>query len=355
MSSGFAITSYDGLTPAIGVLSAQSESISEFQNPSIVAPKTTLEVNQDRYNLFLKPVQNIDDQLVKKLDSINNDKQIIADTATHSYWLSNKQTYGSESAARSAAESLFGDTLTSSEGMTRLVMAPTLTGGSVAAGIALTQINGASGTVAITQSYSGGSAFEIIVKSVSGAFGIGSVFGPVGVITNCTSTDFVGTGQIYDDNVILTYYPNLEPANTGTENPLQPENLIPLTGSNEGLGVANTFYKNSLTSPGSGPVPSEDLPSGVVHTTSSAPSSKGTVFAYSGSNSTVDNQISDINTKRNDLDDPNASSNVIKGDKKGYATNVWMISKSDSNLAQRQTDIATAVQILQDPTYGGPY
>ena len=353
MSSGFAITSYDGLTPAIGVLSAQSESISELQNPSIVAPKTTLEVNQDRYNLFLKPVENIDDQLVKKLDSLNNDKQIIVDTATHAYWLSNKQTYGSESAAKSGAESLFGDTLTSSEGMTRLLMIPPNVSGSIAAGAGVTQENGAAGTVAITQSYSVGSPFEIIVKSVSGAFGIGSVYGPVGVITDCSSTDFVGTGQIYDDNIILTYYPNLEPANTGTENPLQPENLIPLTGSNEGLGVANTFYKNSLTS--GGPVNSPSLPNGVVHTTSNAPSSKGTVFAYSGSNSTVDNQISDISNKRSDLSDPNASSNVIKGDKKGYATNVWMISKSDSNLAQRQTDIATAVQILQDPTYGGPY
>lgn len=355
MSSGFAITSYDGMTPAIGILSAQSGSISELQNPSIQAPKTTLEINQDRYNLFLKPVKNIDDQLVKKLNSINNDKQIIADTATHSYWLSNKKTYGSESAARSGAESIFGDTLTSSEGMTRLLMAAPLANGSVSAGIALTQLNGAAGTVAITQSYSLGSPFEIIVKSVSGAFGIGSVYSPVGVITDCTSTDFVGTGEIYDDNIILTFYPNLEPANTGTQNPLQPENLIPLTSSNEGQGVANTFYKNSLTNPGGGPVPSENLPSGVVHTTSNSPSSKGTVFAYNGSNSTVNNQISDISSKRTELSDPNSSSNVIKGDKKGYAQNVWMISKSDSDLSQRQTDIATAIAILEDPTYGGPY
>ena len=137
MSSGFAITSYEGKTPAIGLLSAQSESISELQNSSIQAPKTTLEINQDRYNLFLRPVQNIDDQLVKKLDSINGDKQIIADTATHAYWLSNKQTHGSESAARSAAESLFGDTLTSSEGMTRLLMIAPPVSGSVAAGLRL--------------------------------------------------------------------------------------------------------------------------------------------------------------------------------------------------------------------------
>ena len=190
---------------------------------------------------------------------------------------------------------------------------------------------------------------------MSGAFGIGSVYSPVGVITDCTSTDFVGTGEIYDDNIILTFYPNLEPANTGTQNPLQPENLIPLTSSNEGQGVANTFYKNSLTNPGGGPVPSENLPSGVVHTTSNSPSSKGTVFAYNGSNSTVNNQISDIISKRTELSDPNSSSNVIKGDKKGYAQNVWMISKSDSDLSQRQTDIATAIAILEDPTYGGPY
>ena len=353
MSSGFAITSYDGLTPAVGVLSAQSASISELQNPSIQAPKTTLEVNQDRYNLFLKPVKNIDDQIVKKLDSINNDKQIIVDTATHAYWLSNKQTYGSESAARSGAESLFGDTLTSSEGMTRLLMIAPNVSGTISAGAAVTQVNGADGTVAVTQSYSFGSPFEIIVRSVSGAFGIGSVYGPAGVITDCSSTDFVGTGQLYDDNVILTFYPNLEPADTGTDNPLQPEELIPLTGSNEGMGVANTFYKNSLTS--GGPVNSPNLPNGIVHTTSNAPSSKGTVFAYNGSNSTVNNQISDISTKRSELADPNNSSDVIKNDKKGYATNVWMISKSDSDLSQRQANIQTAIGILEDPTYGGPY
>ena len=353
--SGFAITSYEGKTPAIGLLSAQAASITELQTSSIVAPKTTLEINQDRYNLFLKPVENIDGQVVNKLNNISSNKQDIVSAATHANWSSNRQTYESESAARSGAESLFGDTLTSSEGMTLLTMAAATSSATYSAGIAITQIGGAEGVLDITQSTSPGSTFELIVRNVTGSFGIGSVFGPVGVITDCTSIDFVGTGRLYDDEVVLTYYPNLEPPNTSTENPFSPEQLVPLTNSNKGTGVANTSYVNALSNPGDGPVISKNLPAGLVHINSGSLNELGTVYAYSGSNSTVDTAKSNITSKRTEVSDPNNSSDVIKGDKKGYATNVWMISKSDSNLVSRKTAIQTSITILEDPQYGGPY
>ena len=349
MSSGFAVTSYEGLTPAVGILSAQTQSIDELNNPSIVAPKTTFEVNQDRYNMFLEPCQNIDTEIVNKLSDITTDKSSLVNGSSHDVWLGNKQTYGSENAAKNAAETVFGDTLTESEGMTRLLMIAPSVSGTVSAGVGLTQENGAAGTVQITQSYSAGSPFEIIVRSVSGAFGIGSVYSPVGVITDCSSTDFVGTGRIYPDNVILTFYPNLEPPNDGTDNPLAPEQLPPLSSGNNGVGAANTFYRNSLTNPGSGPN------SGLVYSTSSI-NDIGYVYVNgNGQTGTISNLISNIGTKRNELADPNNAVNVIKGDKKGYATNVFMLTRTNTQLSNRQANLRTAVGILEDPQYGGPY
>lgn len=346
---GFAVTTYEGLTPAVGILSAQSKSIDELNNSSLEAPASTLQINIDRYNLFSEPTENVDDQLVIKLDAIRTNKTSLVNTSTHAVWVGNKQTYASENDARSAAETVFGDTLTESEGMTRLLMVAPSVSGSISAGAGVSQINGAEGTIQVTQSYTAGSPFELIVRDVTGSFGIGSVFSDVGVITDCSGTDFVGTGRIYPDNVVITFYPNLEPPNSNVDNPLNPEELPLLDSGNSGVGVANTYYKNSLTTPASGPN------SGLVYSTDPV-NDIGYVYVNGdGQTPTISNLIANIGTGSSDVVPPNTANDLIKNIKKGYAINVFMLSRTNTLLDQRQADLRTAVGILEDPQYGGPY
>lgn len=349
MSSGFAVTTYEGKTPAVGILSAQTQSIDELNNPSIVPPSTTLEINQERYAMFLEPCQNIDAQIVVRLNQITTDKTALVQNSSHPNWVANKQTFPSESAAQSAAETAFGDTLTESEGMTRLVMISPSTSGTVSAGAALTQVNGAAGVAQVSQSYTAGTPFELIVRDVSGNFGIGSVYSNVGVITDCSAVDFVGTGRIYSDNVILTFYPNLEPPTSGVDNPFNPENLPPLSSSNQGVGVANTFYRNSLTNPGIGPN------SGLVYSTSSINDIGYVYLNAAGQTPTISALISNIGAERTALAEPNNAVIVIKGDKRGYAQNTHALVRTNNVLSNRQANLRTAVGILEDPQYGGPY
>ena len=175
------------------------------------------------------------------------------------------------------------------------------------------------------------------------------MFGPAGVITDCSGTDFVGTGRVYPDNIILTFYPSLEPPTSGVDNPFNPEQLPPLNSGNNGVGVANTFYRNSLTNPGSGPN------SGLVYSTSSINDIGYVYLNAAGQTSTISALISNVGAERIALADPNNAVDVIKRDKRALAQNVHALVRTGNLLTTRQANLRTAVGILEDPQYGGPY
>lgn len=345
---GFAVTSYS--PSVVGLLSARVASSQELIN--LNNGQTTLGVNSDRYSAILEPCQVMDGKVVDYLNDITTDKTSIVSLGSISNFTTYPKYYSDTNNANSATGSIFGNTLTSTEAMSNLnFSALSVTSATTfSAGVAVSSSSGGTGVVAITSTSSVGIAFSVIVKSLSGSFGIGSTvyLGTPGVaFTTLSSLNYVGTGKIYPDNVIITYYPDLESANTSVESPFENEQFRVLTNSNKGLGVANTFYINSLS--GGSIVYSNDSISQI-----------GEVFAFdtvtgSSIKSNIDSLISDINLNRTGITSYNDGSSTIKGYKKGYSVNIWSLKKTNVNLESDISDLQAAINILNDPANGGPY
>ena len=345
---GFAVTSYS--PSVVGLLSAQVASSQELLN--LNSGQTTLGVNEDRYSLFLEPCEVMDDKVIDFLSDINANKTSIVNLGTISNFNTYPKYYSDTSSANSATGSVFGNTLTSTEAMSNLnFSALSITSATTfSAGIAVSSSSGGTGVVAITSTSSVGIAFSVIVKSVSGSFGIGSTvyLGTPGVaFTALSSLNYVGTGKIYLDNVIITYYPDLEPANTSVQNPFEDEQFRVLNNSRKGLGVANTFYSNSVSG-------------GSIVNSNDTISQLGEVFAFdtvSGSSvkSSIDSLVSNIGINRSGITSYNNGSSTIKGYKKGYSVNIWSLKTSNVNLQNDINATQAAINILNDPANGGPY
>lgn len=350
---GFAVTTYTNQTPVVGLLSSRISSEQELLN--LNTNQTTLGVNQDRYNKFLEPCQVIDSKVIDFLNDINTDKNTIVTNGNSSKFQTYSKYYSTFNQASNAVISLYDGVLSEVDVGENLkftaLSVNTVT--NFPSGAAVTSSTGGSGTVLIEETSQVGVAFSVIVGNVSGSFGVGSTIYVAGVaFTSLSSIDYVGTGQIYSDNTILTYYPDLEPANSSVENPFGDLRLKILSNSTKGLGFANTFYANSLensTNPNGDFVDSDDTISLI-----------GKVYAFntiSGSTekSNIDNLIVNIENNRTSLSSFNNSSSTIKNLKKGYSVNIWSLEKSNDYIQSNITDLQSAIAILEDPANGGPY
>lgn len=345
---GFAVTSYSPYV--VGILSARVASNKELLD--LNSNQTTLGVNQERYSAILKPCEVLDGKVIDYLNDITSNKTNIVNLGSISNFYSYPKYYATKSAADSATQSIFGNTLTSREVMTNLSFnaLDIQSSATISAGTLITSGAGGSGIVAITTTTSVGVAFSMIVKSVTGAFGIGSTIylGNPGVaFTSLSSFDYVGTGKIYPDHVIVTYYPDLEPSNSSVDNPFEDEQFKVLNNPIKGLGVANTFYSNSLTN-------------GVIVNSNDPITQIGDVFAFdtvSGSSvkTTIDNLIVDLSSNRTGIASVNSDTSIIKSYKKGYSVNIWSLNKTNKDIQSDITSLEAAINILSKPENGGPY
>ena len=345
---GFAFTSYN--PPVIGLLSAQVVSSQELLD--LNSGQTTLGVNEYRYSLFLNPCEVMDGKVIDFLNDINTDKNSIVSLGDFSNFSTHPKYYELKSEANNATQNIFGSVLTSTEEMSNLNFSSLDVKSSTtfSAGVAVSSASGGSGVVAITTTSSVGVAFSVIVKSVSESFGIGSTvyLGSPGVaFTGLSSLNYVGTGKIYPDTTIITYYPDLEPANPSVQNPFGNEQFRVLNNSRKGLGVANTFYSNSVSG-------------GSIVNSNDTISQLGEVFAFdtvSGSSvkSSIDSLNVNIGINRSGITSYNNGSSTIKGYKKGYSVNIWSLKNSNVNLQNDINAKQAAIQILNDPANGGPY
>jgi hypothetical protein len=345
---GFAVTTYS--PSVVGLLSAQVASNQELLD--LNSGQTTLGVNENRYSQFLEPCEVMDGKVIDFLNDINTDKNSIVSLGDFSNFSTHPKYYELKSEANNATQNIFGSVLTSTEEMSNLNFSSLDVKSSTtfSAGVAVSSASGGSGVVAITTTSSVGVAFSVIVKSVSESFGIGATvyLGSPGVaFTGLSSLNYVGTGKIYPDTTIITYYPDLEPANPSVQNPFGNEQFRVLNNSKKGLGVANTFYSNSLSG-------------GSIVNSNDTISQLGEVFAFdtiSGSSvkSSIDSLVSNIGINRSGITSYNNGSSTIKGYKKGYSVNIWSLKNSNVNLQNDINAKQAAIQILNDPANGGPY
>ncbi len=384
----FAVTSYDG---AVGILSAQIISLDQTLN--LPASDTELDTDEDRYELFKTPAVAIDNNiLVKYIDPINAQKDIIVTNGQISVWQSNPVYYASESAALTALETLYGahtaDTgvYSNRQAIAVLRFAASVTI-SASNGQTVTQagdpdviegenaVNGkvfGSGTVGglpylLVSDVDNGN-FTTNVSSVAPNVGVGqTVFvngSPIAINVSPLHSDFIGVGDVHDDIDLMHLYPNLEPTvNSDNDDIFGGEKNVILTQSNKGLGIANTFFANGLSTSTSNPVPSLGVFVDVEGSTSAVPK-KGDVLTFdttSGSSqaSAISASRTAIGELRVGTSDPsdvgittfNNASRIVKDNKQSFAVHVWSGKRMRQVATNDKAAFQTAINILEDPSY----
>ena len=360
---GFGVTSYRGANTdypeAVGTLQAANLSLN--QTLEVVGADRTLGVNSARYEFFSEAAGNIDSATeIRFLKPINNTKkgEIItlgnADAAEN-----NMRYYSSGSSAFSGLETLYGAP-SSNEGVisTRQVLT-NLTwtgvgntlGFSVSAGANISQLgSGASGIIVFDSSAAIGVAGSILVKDVTGTFasGAGNTVVVGSAIGANDGLDYAASGEVYDDNILLTLYPNLYPADASQTNPLANPEFRILTPARNGTGFAQTYYQNSIQETfGSFPNCDDSFtPKDDVYT----------IGSPAGSISSITSIRTEIGVLRGTSPTTGIQSYVgagatVKGYLYNYAVNIFSLERSRRNTQLDINNNQAAIDILQNPAF----
>jgi len=338
--SGFAVTTYD--PPAVGILSARLDSLrttTELGNANI-----TLGVNSDRYQDLLLPSQNIDGFALDDLNTITSKKQEIVGLGGDDTFYGAQSLFANSGDATTAVNNIYGANILTSVGV-----ASALTFGVNAifvAGRFLTQANGAAAKIIATQSATtvalvsssgiGTTAFNTVNQCRVGTSTVNSENSTIVGVP--VSINFAGFGNINQDRITVVTYPNLEPVDTSVNNPYFGETVSNLGAGNTGLGIANTFFTNT---------------GGFI----------GTVFAFdttadAGSATSITNianEITGANGLRTGITSFTNTVDIIKPYKISFAVNVWSLSDVNAKNQATMAGLVTAITLLNDPKFGGPY
>lgn len=335
--SGFAVTTYS--PAAIGILSAQVESLQS--SLSTGNANVTLGVNSERYQTFLLPCENIDGFAISTTTTLNATKVSIANSGDSDIYYSAPRTFLTAADATTAVNTDYDGVVTNVGVATALRFAASST---FTAGQNVTQQNtGAVGTILVTAT-----SQRVLLTGVGGtgsfnttddcAVGIGTTqYNPLDTqIGVPNQVRFAGFGNINQDTITINTYPNLEPtANVTVPSPYQGATVATLGAGNTGLGIANTHFSNG---------------GGFI----------GTVFAFmSGTNpgaaTSVTNMIAEVTNLRAGITSFTTTVNILKPMKISYQVNVWSLTNNDSKNQNTVAGLQTAISILNDPAFGGPY
>ncbi len=365
----------DGATAGFGTFGLSNEfyggvagSLTSVVGSSNTTSNQSRDINQGRYDDILVPCQVIDDKIVDDyLNPINTKKQSIQQLGHFGTWVGAAKTYSSKSDASNAITPIYQNCHTSNDNevCTVLGFGTAIGGVTVVVGAAVSQQTSendpldpgsttfASGFVSISTAGGG----YIVIDSVGGDFvsagagsstGLGDVtVGGVNVGRPLT-LNYTGMTKVREDVTMVTSYPNLEPPNDSVDNPYSGDTYPLLNSSTNGVGYAQTFFKNAIDT-GAGGSP-----------TIGGASNYGKVYTFDTSSA------SDVNTSIDDLDDEvvtlrsgmvsyTSSSNVLKPVKIGYAVNIWSYDRGNSIVGDINADYQSTINILNDPAIGGPY
>ena len=334
--SGFAVTTYQ--PPAVGILSARLDSLQTAQ--IAINKDITLGVNSDRYQTFLVPSQNIDQFALDDLNSVNFKKSQIQDLGDGDTYYSAPRTFNDSASAISAVNTDY-DSLVTNVGVAtalRFGSSASFTAGQMVA----QQGTGAFGTIMVTAN-----SQRVLLTGVGGtgsfntlgscSVGIGTTFNALNdVIGAPNQIRFAEFGNINNDKVDISIYPNLEPINIYVDNPFDGDTTQTLGSGNTGLGYRNTFTPNGGNF-------------------------IGTVFAFMSSGAAgAATSITNIGDEITDTLRPGITSftetvNIIKPFKIDFAINTWSLDRSKYENRLAMAGLSTAITLLNDPQFGGPY
>ena len=351
----FGITSYP--RGAIGIIEGN---IVGLKQGIVDSATTTVGVNTFRYEKMLEPSTTIDGFVNDNFTSvITTAKNSILSLGGLTAFQSNAVYYNSVSAAESALDNIYGGngnatTVISKYNIYTNVNFPptTAANGSIPEGATIGQEgSGATGIAVSAISTPVNQPYALLVKNVSGTFvaGAANTITVSGAgFTSPSSINYVGAGDVYQDIVLVTNFPKLEPPDTSAETPFTGRQSKILTNSNKGLGVANTYYANAVN----------DLTFGdFVDSVDSLPK-LGEVLAIdpgSGNVAQITTQRQNIGVLRTGVVSYVGGGDTVKRRKKGYAVNVWTLSNNRDNFNADITGLQAAIGVLEDPAMGGPY
>jgi hypothetical protein len=189
-------------------------------------------------------------------------------------------------------------------------------------------------TCGLSTTAAGVTAVYASVTNGTVAVGIATDFGNnVGL----ASTAIVGYGVMNADTLVAYRYPKLESGDFATDNPIENGANVSITSSNIGIGKENTFTQNDGTN-------------------------LGYVFAITGGGgscagwaSSITSLINEIATLRTGITSYVNAVNTVKLYKNSAQLEYWSYNRvvNDSNSIISGND--SALVILSNPAYGGPY
>lgn len=333
--SGFAVTSYN--PAAIGILSARVESLQSSLDTGNA--NVTLGINSERYQTFLLPCQNIDGFSISSTTTLNATKVSIANSGDGDIYYSAPRTFLTAADATTAVNTDYNGVVTNVGVATalRFGAASTFNSGQFVA----QENTGAFGSVIVTAT-----SQRVLLTGVAGtgsfnttddcSVGIGTTYVLADSVGVPNQIRFAGFGNINQDSITINAYPNLEPtADTSAASPYTGATVETLTNANRGLGVANTHFSNG----------------GAFI---------GTVFAFQaggnpGAATSVSDMIAEVTNLRTGITSFTTTVNLVKPYKISYQVNVWSLTDNDTKNQASIAGLQTAINILNDPAFGGPY
>jgi len=150
-------------------------------------------------------------------------------------------------------------------------------------------------------------------------------------------TSIVGFGTVFADTLVAYRFPNLESGNYSTDNPIESPGNVTVTSSNAGIGKTTIFTENNGSSLGN-----------VFQITGGGGSCTGWA-------SSITSLINEIATLRAGIATYVSAVNTVKNYKYAQQLDYWSLNKVVSISNATIASNTSALSVLNDPAYGGPY
>lgn len=305
------------------------------------------DIYYDRYQGILVPAAQVDTIVNQNLSDINTRKDQIQALGDSGVWSNNPQTYSTPELARAAINPLYYDAYTSNDNEACSVLGvSTVPGGFVGAvGSGVSQPAGITSTGPVGMAASGiisiNNSGTLVIEQVSGTFVplvplfINGVSSPAP-----TSVSYTGMTKLRADCVIVTKYGAMEPPDSDETNPYANDSYPLLDGSTDGVGSAQTFFKNAIdTGDGGNPTIGDAANYGKVYTFDTSTTNNDSLIA---------SKLTEIDTLRTTAESNTNSGFVLKQEKTSYAITVWSYDRGNKTVEQYISGLDNMNQILDN-------
>lgn len=194
-----------------------------------------------------------------------------------------------------------------------------------------------------------GNVARVDVQDITGNVSAGATFFVDDIQqsgSGATSLEFAASGEVFEDLVIVLYYPNLHPPDPAAANPLAGEQfkILPVNGT-DGLGSGQTYYRNSIQ----GTYDSKPY-------TDDSFTLLGDVYTVTTNQTAIGNDCADIDALRGTdlttgIQSYVGAGSTVKETRQEFAINQWSLVKNRVNTQARINANDAAISILKNSAF----